>query len=92
MPIGSGDRLLRTQPGPGYGPGGGRDSGAVTRSDVDAVPGHAGQGGGSVMGHDGSYSGVDPSRTLMPALTVDTRLFVSFAIVYSGSCCNGDRP
>jgi hypothetical protein len=71
--------------------GSGRGSGAVTRSDVDAVPGHVGQGG-SVMGHDGAHGGVDPWRTLMPALTVDTRLFVSFAIVHSRSSCNGDRP
>jgi hypothetical protein len=32
------------------------------------------QDGGSVVGHDGAHGGVDPSRTLMPALTVDTRL------------------
>jgi hypothetical protein len=36
--------------------------GAVARSDVDAVPGDGGQGGGPVMGHDGSHSRVDGAR------------------------------
>jgi hypothetical protein len=35
-------------------------SGVVARSDVDAVPGHAGQGGGPVMRHDGGDGGVNP--------------------------------
>ena len=46
-------------------PGGGRP-GVVARSDVDAVAGDAGQGGGPVVGHDSGHGGVDPrvSRTV----------------------------
>jgi hypothetical protein len=39
----------------------GMSPGAVARSDVDAVSGHAGQGGGPVVGHDGGHRGVDPA-------------------------------
>jgi hypothetical protein len=55
----SGDRagfaagpVRATNPGQG-------DSGVVARSDVDPVPGDAGQGGSPVMRHDGGYGGVD---------------------------------
>jgi hypothetical protein len=67
------------QPGPGLRPGVGDTPGVVAFSDVDAIPDGASQGGGPVVGHDGAHGGVDPSRRmLMPALTGDTRLLVSF--------------
>ena len=37
-----------------------RSPGVVAFSDVDAVPGDASHGGGSVVGHDGHDSSVDP--------------------------------
>jgi hypothetical protein len=43
----------------GLRPRGPGDSGVVARSDVDPVPGDAGQGGSPVMRHDGGYGGGD---------------------------------
>ena len=52
--IGPGDRVgRRARPGPGYDPGARGHPGVVARSDVDAVAGCSGEGGGPVMGHDG---------------------------------------
>jgi len=61
--IDSPENRLPRAAGPGYDPGAGWGSlvcGVVARSEVDAVPDGAGQGGGPVMGHDGGHGGVDP--------------------------------
>jgi hypothetical protein len=42
-------------------PGAGVLPGVVARSEVDAVPGRPGQGGGPVVGHDGGDGGVNPA-------------------------------
>jgi hypothetical protein len=45
-------------------PGAGDAPGVVAYSDVDPIPDGAGQGGGTVVGHDGGHSGVNPSGAL----------------------------
>jgi hypothetical protein len=55
---------LATTPGAGDAPG------VVARSDVDGVPGDAGQDGGPVVGHDGGHGGITASvRTVARSLT-----------------------
>jgi hypothetical protein len=39
---------------------------ACLSSEVDAVPGNAGQGGGPVLGYDGDHRGVDPAPPTEP--------------------------
>jgi hypothetical protein len=72
-PLRAGHRLVGpgspAQHGPGYDPGTmGTVPGVVARSDVDAVPGNAGQGGGPVMRHDGGHGGVDAAGESLRSL------------------------
>jgi hypothetical protein len=51
----------RARAGPGYDPGARGHPGVVARSDVDAVPDGAGQGGRPIVGHNGGHGGIDPA-------------------------------